>query len=122
LITVLLFTKKSDPIYLTMCFFPLCAFTAMRIEEGACWIAYPYAFVTVLGLPIASFWFWPLGLADGIQLHAMLTAGDRNAWMMAIAQPLLLASYALFAMEIYRELKRLGRINSGLATESVVRG
>ncbi|MGC2163825.1 MAG: hypothetical protein WA634_18110 [Silvibacterium sp.] len=105
LFTVLIFTKKSDPIYLTMCFFLLSAFTAVQVEGPSRWVAYPYALLSFLGLPIASFWFFPLHTASGIQLHALLLAGDRNAFIMAIAQILLLSSYALFLMKIFRELQ-----------------
>ncbi|HTV04323.1 MAG TPA: hypothetical protein VME86_03065 [Acidobacteriaceae bacterium] len=107
LITLLLLSKKSDPIYLTMCLFPLCAFTSMQMETGRRWMAYPYAMLTFLGLPISSFFFWPLRHADGVRLHEMLLGGSRNAWLMAIAQPLLLASYAVFIVRICQELLHL---------------
>ena len=76
LLTLLLFSKKSDPIYLSMCFFLLSAFTAVQVEGLFRWVQYPYALMSLLGLPIASFWYWPLGAAGDVELHAMLLAGN----------------------------------------------
>jgi hypothetical protein len=105
LFTVLSLNKKSDPIYLTMCFFLLCAYSAVQIEQGDRWIPYSYALLSFLGLPISSFWYWPLGEPNPIQLHTMLLAGNRESLMMAFGQVLLLVTYGVFLVRIYRSFR-----------------
>lgn len=104
LFALLLFSKKSDPIYMSMCFFLLSAFTAVQMDRSSRWVQYPYTFVSLLGLPVASFWYWPLGSASNVELHAMLLAANPSAIVMVIGQILLLASYVLLAARICREL------------------
>jgi hypothetical protein len=117
---ILLFTKKSDPIYLSMCFFLLSAFTAAEVERGDSWPAWVYALLSFLVLPVASFWFWPLGEASAVQLHSMSMAGDRNALIMVAGQTLLLFCYVFFMLKVLWELHISGReINPALDIKPV---
>ena len=102
LLTLLLLSKKSDPIYLSMCFFLLSAFTAVQVEglfrsisvRADVALGASYCFLLVLAIRSAG----------DVELHAMLLAGNHCAIVMAIAQIVLLAAYVLLAARIFGEL------------------
>ena len=52
-----------------------------------------YALLSLLALPIASFWYWPLQRESAVQLHALWLSGNRIAWIMMVMQTLLAVSY-----------------------------
>jgi len=107
LLAVMLVNKKSDTSYLGMCFFLLCAFVAFESDRGRRMSSVLYAVVSLLALPIASFWYWPLHIEPATQLHALWIAGDRNAWIMVLMQALLALSYLGLAAGMLRVMREL---------------
>jgi hypothetical protein len=105
LLAVMLMNKKSDTSYLGMCFFLLCAFAAFETDRGRRAMASLYALLSLLALPIASFWYWPLNRESALQLHALWLAGNRNAWIMMAMQILLVAGYGGLMLGIVRTLR-----------------
>ena len=93
LLAVMIANKKSDTAYLGMCFFLLCAFVAFDADKGRAVSSFLYAVLSLLALPIASFWFWPLHIESATEMHVLWMAGSRNAWIMMLMQVLLLVSY-----------------------------
>jgi hypothetical protein len=93
LLTVMLVNKKSDTSYLGMCFFLLCGFVASDADRGGQWMSNWYVLLTLFGLPVVSFWFWPLKMEQAVRLHALWLAGNRNAWIMMAMQVILELSY-----------------------------
>ena len=63
-----------------------------------------YALLSLLALPIASFWYWPLNRESSTQLHGLWLSGDRNAWIMMGMQALLAVSYVGLTLGILRTL------------------
>src|ERR1700739_1591323 len=106
LLAVLLVSKKSDTSYLGMCFFLLCAFVAFDADRGKRVMSSLYALLSLLALPIASFWYWPLQRESAVQLHALWLSGNRNAWIMIAMQALLAVSYLGLALGILRTVRR----------------
>ena len=104
LLTVMLMNKKSDTSYLAMCFFLLCAFTAFDADRSRKAMSSFYALLSLLALPIASFWFWPLNRESAAQLHALWLSGNRNAWIMIAMQALLAISYLGLTLGILRTM------------------
>lgn len=106
LFTVLLFTKKSDPIYISMAFFLVCALTVKEEEARPHgWTAYVYSLLSAIGLPVASFWFWPLHEATGPQLHTLMLKGNSAAVLMVAGQAVLIACYGWFSLKIIEGLR-----------------
>jgi hypothetical protein len=93
LLAVMLMNKKSDTSYLAMCFFLLCAFVAFDADRSRRAMSGLYALLSLLALPIASFWFWPLDRESAPQLHALWLSGNRYAWIMMAMQALMAVSY-----------------------------
>ena len=93
LLAVMLMNRKSDTSYLGMCFFLLCAFAAFDADRGRRAMSGLYALLSLLALPITSFWYWPLNRESATQLHALWLSGSRNAWIMMGMQVLLALSY-----------------------------
>ena len=119
LLAVMLMNKKSDTSYLGMCFFLLCAFAAFDADRGGRAMAGLYALLSLLALPIASFWYWPLNRESASQLHTLWVAGNRNAWIMMAMQTLLAVSYIGLMLGIVRTVR--GRVK-GLTPETIARG
>jgi hypothetical protein len=113
LLVMMLLNKKSDTSYLAMCFFLLCAFVAFEANRGKRAILMVYALLSFIGLPIVSFWYWPLQRQSAIQLHAMCLAGDRNALMMLAMQALLAVGYLGLAYGILRAMQESQFESSG---------
>ena len=105
LLVMMLVSKKSDTSYLAMCFFLLCAVVAFEADRGARAMPWFYALLSFIGLPIVSFWYWPLKRQSGTQIHAMSLKGDRNALIMAAMQTLLAVGYLGLAAGILRLLR-----------------
>jgi len=118
LLVVMLMNKKSDTSYLGMCFFLLCAFSAFEADRGGRTMVGLYALLSLLALPIASFWYWPLNRESAPQLHALWLSGDRNAWIMMVMQTLLVASYVGLTLGILRTVRK----QVDLSTETIARG
>ncbi|HEY2469852.1 MAG TPA: hypothetical protein VGI45_18680 [Terracidiphilus sp.] len=106
LFAVLLMNKKSDTSYLGMCFFLLCGFIAFESDGGRKSTTWLYVLLSILALPIASFWYWPLKQPMGPQLHTLCRAGDRLAWSMLLMQTLLAVSYLGLAFKILRSVRQ----------------
>lgn len=102
LLVMMLVSKKSDTSYLAMCFFLLCAFVAFEADRGKRAMLWCYALLSLVGLPIASFWYWPLKRESATQIHALSLAGDRNALIMVAMQMLLAVGYLGLAAGILR--------------------
>ena len=105
LLAVMLVNKKSDTSYLGMCFFLLCAFVAFEADRGRRVSSVLYAVMSLLALPIASFWYWPLHIEPATQLHALWMAGNLNAWIMVLMQALLAVSYVGLAAGMLRVIR-----------------
>lgn len=105
LLAVMLVNKKSDTSYLGMCFFLLCAFAAFEADRSRRAMAGLYALLSLLALPIASFWYWPLNRESAPQLHALWLAGNRNAWIMIAMQTLLVTAYVGLMLGIVRTVR-----------------
>ena len=119
LLVVMLVNKKSDTSYLGMCFFLLCAFAAFDADRGRRTTAGWYALISLLALPIASFWYWPLNRESATQLHALWLAGNRNAWIMMTMQVLLAASYVGLTLGILRSVREPAK---ALTSETIAKG
>jgi len=119
LLVVMLVNKKSDTSYLGMCFFLLCAFAAFDADRGRRTTAGWYALISLLALPIASFWYWPLNRESATQLHALWLAGNRNAWIMMAMQVLLAASYFGLTLGILRSVREPAK---ALTSETIAKG
>jgi hypothetical protein len=104
---MMLLNKKSDTSYLAMCCFLLCACVAFEADRGKQVMAGAYALLSFVGLPIVSFWYWPLKRESAMQLHALCMAGDRNALIMITMQMLLALGYIGLATGILRMLRDL---------------
>lgn len=117
LLAVMLVNKKSDTAYLAMCFFLLCAFVAFDADRGNRAATWLYAVLSLLALPIVSFWFWPLSQPTGPRLHALCLAGDRNAWIMLLMQVLLAVSYLGLAMGLLRAVREPNAAHVARASE-----
>ncbi len=102
LLAVMLMNRKSDTSYLGMCFFLLCAFASFDADRGRRAMSGLYALLSLLALPITSFWYWPLNRESATLLHALWLSGSRNAWIMMVMQVLLAASYLGLALGILR--------------------
>ena len=105
LLAVMLVSKKSDTSYLGMCFFLLCAFAAFDADRGRRAMSSFYTLLSLLALPIASFWYWPLNRESATQLHALWLSGNQNAWIMMVMQALLAVSYLGLALGILRTVR-----------------
>jgi hypothetical protein len=88
-----------------MCFFLLCAFVAFDSDRGRRMSSVLYALMSLLALPIASFWYWPLHIEPATQLHTLWLAGNRNAWIMVLMQVLLAVSYVGLAAGMLRVIR-----------------
>lgn len=106
LLALMMANKKSDTSYLGMCFFLLCAFVAFDADRRRRASSIFYALISLLALPIASFWYWPLHHEPAKALHNLWMAGNRNAWIMVLMQVLLVASYLGLAMGMLRSIRR----------------
>ncbi len=102
LLVTMMVNKKSDTSYLAMCFFLLCAFVAFEADHANRQMTAFYTLLSLTALPIVSFWYWPLDGQSAQELHALIIAGDRNAWIMVAMQILLAASYLGLAFGILR--------------------
>jgi hypothetical protein len=105
LLAMMMMNRKSDTAYLAMCFFLLCAFVASEADRGKRAMSAWYALLSLLALPIASFWFWPLDRESATELHALCLAGNRNAWIMMVMLALLAASYVGLAFGMLRSVR-----------------
>lgn len=105
LLTVMMFNKKSDTSYLGMCFFLLCGFVAFDVDQGRRWMSNWYGLMTLIGLPIVSYWFWPLHMETPVILHRLWLSGSRNAWIMMAMQFVLELSYAGLAWGLLRSAR-----------------
>ena len=105
LLVMMLINKKSDTSYLAMCFFLLSAFVAFEADRGRWTMLWFYLLLSFIGLPIVSFWYWPLKRQPATQIHAMSLAGDRNALIMVAMQTLLAVGYLGLAAGILRLLR-----------------
>jgi hypothetical protein len=104
LFALLTANKKALPAYLEMCFFLICAFTALHAEAKRRSVAYLYALLSLIGLSATSFWFTPLGLPNPVQLHSLFMAGDRNGIIEMALQALVLISFLGLGVRMLRDL------------------
>jgi len=102
LFTVLLFSRKSDPSYLGMCFFLICIFVAVHAEQTKNWTSSFYAALTLVVMLVTSLWFQLLPFY--FKLHDMLWAGDKSAIAMFVSQSLLIFCYAWFLLAALHDL------------------
>lgn len=105
LLAMMLLNKKSDTSYLAMCFLLLCAFVAFDADRGKRVTTAAYAILSFVGLPVVSFWYWPLNGQPAVQLHAMCLAGNRMALIMLVMQMLLALGYGGLALGVLRQVR-----------------
>lgn len=108
LFALLTANKKASTSYLEMCFFLICAFTAVHAEKKRWSVAYLYAILSMAGLPVSSLWFVALRGASPVELHHLLLTGDRNAIIEMVLQALVLTSFLGLGLRMVQDLRGPG--------------
>jgi hypothetical protein len=92
LLALLVFNSKSDPTYLAMCFFTVTALTVSVHDRGGKLILPMYAALSMVALPIESFWFW-MAEPSATDLFHLWTHGSRTGLILMAMQAVLLVAY-----------------------------
>jgi hypothetical protein len=108
-------SKKSDPISMSMLFRAV-GLHRVQMERRVRWVQYPYTLVSLLGLPVASFWYWPADSGSAVQLHAMLLTANPSIIVMVIAQILFIGFLCAVGWE---DLSRTGGLALFLLSQQI---
>lgn len=118
LFALLIANKKAFTSYLEMCFFLICALTAWHVELKRRSVAWFYCILSLVALPVTSFWYSPLNMPTAVELHSLWVAGNRDALVEMGLQVLLLIALLGLGVRIARDLFEAGSAEAPLLTGS----